>query len=1045
MQRKLFVLFASLVLLSLMIAPVGMANAQGPTPLPTPRLSQPPQPPSNPPLELEGAGGRLTPLLPANPGVNPSSITVGSPGVSFRYLQTFGVTGQPYLADGSHLNGPNGLFIDASNSLYVAEEKGDRALKYNSSGVNTLILGHAGQPWAQDDFLGGVKDVAVRSGDGHIFVLLSPALKEFDVSGTLIQAFPPANPGETGSDNGHFAGDPGGLAFGPGGYLYVSDTGNHRIQVLDVSGAATSYIATIGTAGTPQSNNTGFNQPAQIAFDSLGRLYVVDTGNWRVQRCSSSNPWTTWTCSTFFGATGVQGTDLSHLWRAYGIGISSTDAIFIVDSATNRVLKCNASASCSLFAGVTGVPGADNSHFAWPADAAVDSGGNVFVSDYDNHRVQKFNGDGVYQSTIGVTLVPYLTDSNHFNEPYDIALAPDNSMYILESTGYRLIKLNASGVFQWSVGQAGIYGRDNAHLGGRWGGVDGSLAVDASGRVYVGDSGNARVQIFNSDGSYYATLGSYGSGNGEFQCLIGISISPVNGDIYVTDRCDHRIQVFTSSLVYKATLGVTGTPGNDNLHFNSPRGVTVDNSGNIYVADSDNQRVQKCQLVGGAPGYACSTFAGVSEGVSGNDFGHLGHPLSVKVDASGRVYVADEWNNRIQVFDSSGAYLTTIGGSWGPNTGQMSGPSGITVDSAGNVYVTDRENHRIQKFAPGVPGWRQSNINGFGDLANAWIVSLSNYDGQMYAGTQNGNGAQVWRTSDGKTWSQFSPGWALDNNLVYASQQFGSYLYVGTYNDKGGEIWRSNGTTWEQVVSGGFGGANNFGVNAFAVFSNTIYAATSANNGVLQIYRSASGNAGSWTPVVNDGFGGAGVSQDVTMDVYGGYLYVGIGRGIVAELWRTNDGTIWSPVFTNGLSANNTSVSAMAEFGGAFYIGLRNVTTGGEVWRTTNGTTFTPVFDHGLSDSDNGRPYGLDVLNGHLYLVFSNLVTGAEVWRTSDGTNWQQVGDAGWGDSNNAYADYFDKGATVFNNSLFIGTSNSANGGEVWQMVNQIYLPLIMR
>jgi hypothetical protein len=369
---------------------------------------------------------------------------------------------------------------------------------------------------------------------------------------------------------------------------------------------------------------------------------------------------------------------------------------------------------------------------------------------------------------------------------------------------------------------------------------------------------------------------------------------------------------------------------------------------------------------------------------------------------------------------------------------------GVAVGPDGSVYTSEtHNNHRIQKFAPGVPGWKQVNINGFGNRDTMDVSTLDVFGGYLYAGTWS---SQMWRTADGQTWSQVAPSTWPTDTAVFDAEPFGSYLYVGTASNNGGEIWRTNGITWEQVITSGFGITNNYGINTLAVFSNAIYAATSAEDGVMQIYRSASGDAGSWSPVVTDGFGGGGVWQDVTMDVYGGYLYLGIGRAGVAELWRTNDGVTWSPVFTDGLAANNTHVSAMAEFNGAFYIGLRNVTTGGEVWRTTDGTTFTRVFDGGLGDPNNGRPYGLQVFNGYLYLVFSNLVTGAEVWRTSDGMTWEQVGDAGWGDSNNNFADYFDKGAATFNNRLYIGTTNDANGGEVWLFLhNRVYLPLIRR
>jgi hypothetical protein len=229
------------------------------------------------------------------------------------------------------------------------------------------------------------------------------------------------------------------------------------------------------------------------------------------------------------------------------------------------------------------------------------------------------------------------------------------------------------------------------------------------------------------------------------------------------------------------------------------------------------------------------------------------------------------------------------------------------------------------------------------------------------------------------------------------------------------------------------------------VFSNTVYAATSNSTTGLEIWHSINGNSGSWTQVNTDGFGYGSTSQDTTMDVYDGSLYVGIGRNGTAELWKTDNGLSWTPVFTNGLATNNTHVSAMAEFNGYFYIGLRNVVAGGEVWSSTDGINFSPVIIGGLGNSDNLRPYGLYVFAGHLYLVFSNLATGAEVWRTATGSTWERVSSGGWGDRNNGYTDYFDKGATVLNNRLFIGTQNVANGGEIWQMLHQIYLPLVIR
>ena len=112
-----------------------------------------------------------------------------------------------------------------------------------------------------------------------------------------------------------------------------------------------------------------------------------------------------------------------------------------------------------------------------------------------------------------------------------------------------------------------VNGNGNDQLGNS---PEGNPAMDASGRVYVSDTNNQRVQIFNANGSYFNTLGTgtWGTGNYDFAVPNGISISPLNGDIYVADMGNHRIQIFTSARAYKATLGQAGVPGSANTQFN---------------------------------------------------------------------------------------------------------------------------------------------------------------------------------------------------------------------------------------------------------------------------------------------------------------------------------------------------------------------------------------------------------------------------------------------------------------------------------------------
>lgn len=336
-------------------------------------------------------------------------------------------------------------------------------------------------------------------------------------------------------------------------------------------------------------------------------------------------------------------------------------------------------------------------------------------------------------------------------------------------------------------------------------------------------------------------------------------------------------------------------------------------------------------------------------------------------------------------------------------------------------------------------GWRQVNESGFGSLQD--ISTLDTYKGQMYAGTWALNSmepAQIWRSTDGIAWEQFSPGFTTNTQFIYDSQVFSNYLYIDPASVSGdiAEIWRSDGLNWESVASDGFGDGNNYGVYTLAVFSNTLIAATANDTSGVEIWDSPTGNAGSWKQVNSDGFGYGITGRESAMDSYDGHLYFGTNLNGIATLLRTDDLISWTPVFTDGLrNPNNTHVSSMAEFLGDFYIGLRNVSDGGEIWRTSNGVDFSPVFTGGYGNVDNQRPYGLVVYENYLYLVFSNLSTGTEVWRTSDGNSWQQVNNDGWGDANNSIADYYDRGATIFNSSLFIGTMNGITGGQIWQLL----------
>ena len=235
---------------------------------------------------------------------------------------------------------------------------------------------------------------------------------------------------------------------------------------------------------------------------------------------------------------------------------------------------------------------------------------------------------------------------------------------------------------------------------------------------------------------------SWGNGNYQFQWATGVAVDRVNGNIYVTDGPNQRVQVYNSSLVYVATIGENGVSGADNAHFNYPIGVEVNSNGNIYIADINNCRVQKYNsnrqylVTFGTTGSCSNSYADVSA-------------EDVTVDGQGRVYVAG-WDNRVEVFNSTGAYLTTIGGSYGSHSSQFRGAAGVAVDSKNNVYVADFTNARIRCLPSACRDGSSPISMGlaiFVIAASPWKFSMAS----LYSGTVNWDeGAQIFRSSDGR-------------------------------------------------------------------------------------------------------------------------------------------------------------------------------------------------------------------------------------------------------------------------------------------------------
>jgi uncharacterized protein (TIGR03663 family) len=272
------------------------------------------------------------------------------------------------------------------------------------------------------------------------------------------------------------------------------------------------------------------------------------------------------------------------------------------------------------------------------------------------------------------------------------------------------------------------------------------IAVDQAGNVYVADSGNHRIQKFDSNGKLITQWGSEGDGPGQFKEPWGIAVD-AEGDVYVADTWNHRVQKFDAEgnflLQWGGYRSTGGVAVGDEGFFWGPRDIAVDAAGNVYVTDTGNKRVQ----IFSPDGEFLNQWGGF-----GVEDGLMDEPVGIAIDEEGFIYLADTWNQRVQkfapplpaggergggvtkwpisgwygqsvvnkpylavagnrvyvtdpegyrvlVFDQNGEFVATFG-EYGFDSKTFSLPTGIAVDGEGNIYVIDSANHRVMKFAP---------------------------------------------------------------------------------------------------------------------------------------------------------------------------------------------------------------------------------------------------------------------------------------------------------------------------------------------------------
>jgi sugar lactone lactonase YvrE len=298
-----------------------------------------------------------------------------------------------------------------------------------------------------------------------------------------------------------------------------------------------------------------------------------------------------------------------------------------------------------------------------------------------------------------------------FYYPVSVAVDGSGNVYVADVYNLKIRKITPGGVVTTLAGSGARGSADGAGAAATFA-LPLGVGVDLSGNVYVGDADNNNIRKITPAGvvTTFAGSGARGSADGTgtaatFNYPEGVAVD-LSGTVYVSDVGNYKVRKITPAGVVTTFAG-SGAPGSADgtgtaATFDGPAGLAVDAAGNLYVADFNNNKIRQITPAGVVSTLAGSEAPGNADG-TGTAAAFNG-PAGVAVDISGNLYVADLNNNKIRMI-TPGGVVTTLAGSGAAGSADGTGtsatfdaPSGVSVDSSGNVYVADFNNNKIRRI-----------------------------------------------------------------------------------------------------------------------------------------------------------------------------------------------------------------------------------------------------------------------------------------------------------------------------------------------------------
>jgi len=572
---------------------------------------------------------------------------------------TPGFSGDGEPATSAQLWEPLGIAVDSNHDLFIADYFNCRIRKVTAGGIITTVAGS-----------GTGLEKCGYSGDG--------------VAATSASLWYPQR-----------------VAVDANGNLVIVSN-ECRTRKVTASGIITTV------AGT----DTCAIAPYGVAVDAVGNLFIADYFNCRISKVGVDGSITTMAGNGTRGYSGDGGPAiLARLSSPSGIAVDNDGNLFIADLGNNVIRKVNSNGIIGTVAGngISGFGGdggpAISAQLAGPEDIAVDGNGNLLIADTANYRIRRVTPAGAI-STVAGTGPP---SGVQFDYPSGVAFDRNDNLFVAS--------LGQTGILKFTASTVPALAADST--------ASTSLAIDAAGNIFLIDASpylraweDERVSKVTPQG----ILSNVGGDNwyffdydgeqpiGEF-CVAGIAVDP-DGNLFVAVPINQIIWKITpagvKTLAAGSGDGTTGASGDDgpatSAKLSFPNGIAVDKNGDLFIADSNNNRIRKVSSNGIITTIAGNGTAGFDGDGGPATSAQLWYPLGVAVDQNGNLFIADSHNSRIRKVSTDGTITTVAGnGTFGfsgdggpPASAQLDYPSSVAVNSRGELFIADSGNNRIR-------------------------------------------------------------------------------------------------------------------------------------------------------------------------------------------------------------------------------------------------------------------------------------------------------------------------------------------------------------